>query len=81
MRPIWVFGWSGSPTLSSGPLGQPLRELVRHRLSTMMRSVDMQICPWFMKAPKFAAATGVVKSRVVEDEQGRLAAQLQQRRA
>jgi hypothetical protein len=30
--------------------------------STMMRSVDMQICPWFMNAPKAAAFTAASRS-------------------
>ena len=46
----------------------------------MMRSVDMQIWPWFMKAPKAAAFDRLVEVGVVEHDQRRLAAELEQHR-
>ena len=46
----------------------------------MMRSVDMQIWPWFMKAPKAAAFDRLVEIGVVEHDERRLAAELQQHR-
>ena len=48
--------------------------------STMIRSVDMQIWPWFMKAPKAAAVDRLVEVGVVEHDQRRLAAEFEQHR-
>ena len=48
--------------------------------STTMRSVDMQIWPWFMKAPNAAAFTACVDVGVVEHDHRRLAAELEQHR-
>ena len=43
-----------------------------------MRSVDMQIWPWCMKAPKFAAAAARVEVGILQHDERRLAAELEQ---
>ena len=61
--PIWVSGSRGSPTFSA-PAFSPSSEAKSPdtERSTTTRSVDMQIWPWCMKAPNFAAATASSRS-------------------
>ena len=61
--PIWVVGSRGSPTVSADArsASRPPKSPATDRSATI-RSVDMQIWPWCMNAPKLAAAAASSRS-------------------